>query len=99
MKKTLTVILIILAVATAGYFVLTCAGKIERPSSLSAIFQSTPAPTPLPAYPAGSMAYMPGPGEPPVGVYANDEAEAIDELPVGAGTPAGQSVPDEESAQ
>ncbi|MCZ7584070.1 MAG: hypothetical protein M5R36_12440 [Deltaproteobacteria bacterium] len=77
--------------AALGWFVVTCASDPQAAEKFKEIIGAAsplpPTPTPLPAQPIGSMARTPSAGEPPVGVFDEEDLAQMDALPVGASTP------------
>ena len=78
-------------IIAAVWFAVTCAVHApQSPSAVSKIVEES-AGTPLPAMPIGEMATPPSAGEPPVGVFTDEQLDQMDKLPVGSAPPAGET--------
>lgn len=92
-------ILLFGALAALGWGAITCSSHqppAATPASAPAetvTEDAPPAPTPLPAELMGIRTHWPAGGEPPVGVFTEEEAAFIEDLPASGMTPDEDALP------
>jgi len=86
-SRFITLVLALLVAVAICWFAVTCASRPGSHASISAFLRPVAEPTPLPAAPLGAMATPPSAGEPPVGVFTDEEIAEIEKLPVGTAPP------------